>query len=207
MEGKALSTGGSKAVRARGPSPTFQVVGAAQLKALVSTVRGNIYSHATAFGPLSVREIADLIGAAPSSLYYHIEKLLAVGLLVEAGSRQTAGKPEQLYDTPVRRMRMLQALQDPKNNKVLKAIVGSICKQANRDFAKGLLSPDRRASGARRNIRFAKLICRPTAESMAKINACFDELGELITEAVDGAGERVMFSWIVAPQLRKKRAR
>lgn len=207
MAGKASSTGGSKAARLRGPSQTFQVVKSAQLKALVSTVRGNIYSHTTAFGPLSVREIADLIGAAPSSLYYHIEKLLAVGLLVEMGSRQTAGKPEQLYDTPVRRMRMLRALQDPKNDKVLKAIVGSICKQANRDFAKGLLSSDRRVSGARRNIRFAKLICRPNPESLAKINACFDELGELITEAIDGAGERVTFSWIVAPQHRKTRTR
>jgi hypothetical protein len=42
---------------------------------------------------------------------------------------------------------------------------------------------------------------------MASIKACFNELAELITEAADGAGESVRFSWIVAPQLRKQRAR
>ena len=84
---------GKLAARSKTPA-TYQVVKPAQLKAVVSPVRGTAYSMVAAFGPLSVREIAELIGAAPSSLYYHIERLVAVGLLVEAGARQIAKKPE-----------------------------------------------------------------------------------------------------------------
>lgn len=179
---------------------TYQIVDPDQLKALVSTVRTDIMDQVAAFGPLSVREIGELTGAAPSSLYHHVEKLVAVGLLVEAGQRQTAKKPEQLYDTPAPRMRMLSALQDGANRPVLEALVDSVCRQANRDFARGFAAPHRRTAGDTRNVRFARLVSRPDAETLAQINAHLDAVSELIAQSADGPGERISFAWVITPQ-------
>lgn len=180
-------------------SDTFQIVRPDQLEAVVSTRRHDIMDRITAFGPLSVRELAESIGVAPSSLYYHVEHLLSVGLIVEAGVRKTVAKPEKLYAAHSRRMRMSEALQDPKNEQVLKSLVGSICKQSQRDFARGFEAPHRSTSGPLRNTRFARLVCRPDAKTLEQINAHLDAVAELVTQAADGDGERVAFTWIATP--------
>ncbi len=182
------------------PAAAYQVVKPAQLKAVVSPVRGTIYSMAAAFGPLSVREIAELIGAAPSSLYFHIERLMSVGLLVEAGARQLAKKPEQLYDVPHRRMRMTEAIKDPRNDPYLKAIVGSICKQANRDYTRGRGASHCRVSGASRNLRFARLVGRPDSATLAKVNEHLEAINELLAESAEGDAGVVSFSFVLAPR-------
>ena len=183
---------------------TYQITDPDQLRAVVSTVRSDIMDQVAAFGPLSVREIGELTGAAPSSLYHHVQQLLAVGLLTPAGERHAAKKPEQLYDTPAPRMRMLEALQDPANHEVLNALVDAVCKQANRDFARGFDAPHRQTTGSERNVRFAHLVCRPDAKTLAQINAHLDAVTELIAQSAGGGGERIAYSWVVAPQSRKR---
>ncbi len=183
---------------------TYQITDPDQLRAVVSTVRSDIMDQVAAFGPLSVREIGELTGAAPSSLYHHVQQLLAVGLLTLAGERHAAKKPEQLYDTPAPRMRMLEALQDPANHEVLNALVDALCKQANRDFARGFDAPHRQTTGPERNVRFAHLVCRPDAKTLRQINAHLDAITELIAQSAGGEGERIAYSWVVAPQSRKR---
>lgn len=186
--------------RRDGRGETYQITDSEQLKALISTVRADIMDQVAAFGPLSVREIGQLTGAAPSALYHHIQKLEEVGLLVPAGLRAAVRKPEQLYDTPAPRMRMLAALQEARNQPILDALVGSMCKQANRDFARGVAAPHRRTAGETRNVRFARLVCRPDEETLRQINAHLDAVTELIARSAGGDGERIAYAWVVTPQ-------
>lgn len=184
----------------------YQVVKPAQLKAVISPARGTIYSMVAAFGPLSVRDIAKLTGASPSSLYYHVERLLAVGLLVEAGARQIAKKLEQLYDAPSRRMRMTEAIKDPRNDQYLKAIAGSICKQANRDFTRARSASHCRVSGVSKNLGFARLVGRPDAVTLAKVNEHLEAIADLFAESAGGAAGVVSISWVLAPRgVRRKK--
>ncbi len=179
---------------------TYQITDPEQLKALVSTVRADIMDQVAAFGPLSVREIGQLTGSAPSSLYHHIQRLTEVGLLLEAGVRPSSRKPEQLYDTPAPRMRMLEALQVAKNQSIMEALVGAMCKQAARDFARGVVAPHRETLGETRNVRFARLVCRPDADTLRQINAHLDAVTELIARSADGDGARIAYAWVVTPQ-------
>ena len=181
----------------------YQIVRPAQLRALVSPMRGEVYEQVYAFGPISVKEVAALMGVAPASLYYHIEHLIRVGLLIEAGERATGKRPEQLYDVPARPMRMLSALQEPRNEKIFKALSASLCRQANKDFARGFAASHRKTSGRARNVRLARLLCRPDAATLAQVNAHFDAISDLIEASADGVGERVSFTWVVSPQRRK----
>jgi hypothetical protein len=148
--------------------------------------------------------MAELMSVAPSSLYYHVEHLVAVGLVVSAGMRQTGSKPEQLYDVPKRPMRLLSALQDPRNAKAFKALAASICRRANREFGRGFDAPHRATSGPRRNVRLVRLLGRPDGATLAKINAHFDAITKLIDGSADGDGERVAFTLVVSPQGSKK---
>lgn len=191
--------------RRRPASGAYQIVKPEQLEAVVSTRRHDILDQITALGPISVRELADAIGVAPSSLYYHIEHLCSVGLLKEAGLRQAGNKPEQLYTTPSREMRLLDALQEPRNKGVLKALVSSICKQALRDFTRGFDVPHRRTSGLRRNTRFFRLVCRADAATLEQINAHLDAITELISASSTDQGERIAFTCVVAPQTMMKK--
>lgn len=192
------------APRKKGAAP-YQVVKPAQLKAVVSPTRGTIYSMVAAFGPLSVRDIAELTGAAPSSLYYHVERLLAVGLLVEAGARQIAKKPEQLFDVPSRPMRMTEAIKDPRNGRYLKAIVSSICKQADRDFARARGAAHCRSSGASKNLGFARLVGRPDAVTLAKVNEHLGAIADLFAESAKGDAGIVSINWVLAPRQSPKK--
>ncbi len=205
MAKRAAKRKPSRAVDAASEKSAFQIVKPEQLRAMVSPRRGEIMDVVA--GPMSVKEIADAIGVAPSSLYYHIEHLCSVGLLREAGVRQTVSKPEQLYDVPARRMRFLKALQEPRNKRVLNALVASICKQANRDFSRGVNAPHRKTSGARRNTRFGRLVARPDTETMEQINAHLDAVTELLAASAAGDGERVAFSWVMSPAAPRARRR
>lgn len=193
-----------KRPRRRPASGAYQIVKPEQLEAVVSTRRMHIIHELTGSGTMSVRELARSIGVAPSSLYYHIEELRAVGLLVEAGVRQISNKPEQLYALAAQRLRLFDALQEPGNWEVLKAVAASMCRQAKKDFSDGFKAAHKKTSGTGRNIRFGRLVGRPDAATLKRINAHLDAVTELVSASASEAGERVAFTWVMAPQATKK---
>ena len=69
-----------------------------QIEALVSPVRGLLLSTLCSSGPCSVGELARLVGRKPRALYYHLDALVACGLVKEVGSRPTRRRQETLYD-------------------------------------------------------------------------------------------------------------
>jgi hypothetical protein len=97
-------------------------------------------------------------------------------------------------------MRMLEALQESKNRRILKAIVASICKQAAKDFARGFRAPHLSTAGARRNVRFSRLVGRPDAAALQRINAHLDAITDILAASAQGRGKRIAVSWVVAPQ-------
>ena len=75
-------------------SQTYWIMTPDQLAAMASPRRQDIVDRLAATGPLSVKELAAQIGARPPALYHHIERLLEVGLIVEAGTRTVRRKRE-----------------------------------------------------------------------------------------------------------------
>ncbi len=171
----------------------------AQLRCLASSTRMDIVDHLAGRGELSIAELARALGRQPSSLYHHLEKLLEVGLVVETGSRVTNRRSEKLYATPSRRMRLQRALADPANAEVMRDVVQALSRQAQRDFAAGQSLPDARAEGAGRNLGFFRLVGRPDADALAKINALLAEVGEIMWEEAPGDSPAITLTWVMAP--------
>ena len=78
-------------------SQTYWVLQRKQLRTLVSQRRLEIIDRLVAAGPLSAKELARLVGAQPSALYHHLQQLVRVGLVVEAGHRVVRRRREVLY--------------------------------------------------------------------------------------------------------------
>src|SRR5215212_9863125 len=93
---------------------TYWILDKRQLEVMGSPRRHDIVDRLAAGGPMSIRELAEQIGAQPTGLYHHIAKLAAVGLVIESGSRIVSRRREQLFATPAPRMRLARALAQNK---------------------------------------------------------------------------------------------
>ena len=69
----------------------------AQVKALSSSMKSQAFWSFNAYEPKSIADVAKLIGKTPQSMYGHVEKLVEVGLLLPAGTRQKRSRTEHLY--------------------------------------------------------------------------------------------------------------
>jgi DNA-binding Lrp family transcriptional regulator len=185
---------------------TYWVLEKRQILCLASARRHDIIDKFVAMGPMSIRELAPLVGASPASLYHHIEKLKRAGLIVAAGHRVVNRRREQIYKTPAPRMRMelLRLFADPKNRPAVDKVGTALARQFERDFHAGLRSGDAEIGGAHRNLFLARLVGAPSPAEKAKINAHFDAIAEILWRSRGRKGQLVAFGWMVAPVARKR---
>ena len=148
---------------------------------------------------MSVRELADAIGMRPSALYHHLSALRRVGLVVEAGSRLASRRREALLATPSPRMRLRRALSDPTLRGLMRDVVAGLCRQMERDFARGLDSGTGQPEGPRRNLGFFRLVGRPSARQLAQLNARLDEVAEILWHSRDPEAPLLALGWTLAP--------
>jgi DNA-binding transcriptional ArsR family regulator len=170
-----------------------------QLEAVANPRRQDMLARLTASGPLSIRELAGQDGARPTALYHHLEKLMAVGLVVEAGTRVRNRRREQLYETVAHRLRLAKAHRDPAHAGAVAKIVSAQTRQLARDFRLGQASRARIDDGDERNLTFFRLVGRPAPDQLAKINHCLSEITELLWNADDPDAEPVVLGCVLAP--------
>ena len=147
---------------------THETTDPRQLETIASPRRQDMLARLAACGPLSIRELAEQVGARPTALYHHLEKLLDVGLVVEAGSRLRNRRRETLYETVAQRLvsdqrlRLSRAHRDPKHAEAVADIVSAQTRQLARDFRGGQISAARADDGDERNLTFFRLVGRPS---------------------------------------------
>jgi DNA-binding transcriptional ArsR family regulator len=178
----------------------FWILRQDQLRCLCSAVRMDLVDQLAGRGPMSARELAQVVGMKPSALYHHLRQLLAVDLVHEAGTRVVNRKSEKLYETPSRKMRMRRALEDPANADIMKRFIEALCRQAERDFAGGLGAGGRAMQGPDRNLGFFRLISRPSPDALVRLNAVLDQLYDILWEAPDPDQPAIALTWILAPK-------
>lgn len=178
---------------------TYWVTRPEQLAALTSARRHDIVDRLAAGGPMSIKELARQIGAKPSALYHHVQKLLAVGLVVEAGRRAVRRRYEQLYATPAPRMRLIRALAENRQPELMAQIATSLTRQMARDFRAAGASSRKVPEGKHANYGFFRLVGRPNPRQRARINACLQEIAEILWNSDDPASTPIALGWVMAP--------
>ena len=191
--------------QATGPEPdderpdTYWIERPEQVAALTSMRRHDIADRMASSGPISIKELADQIGVQPSALYHHIKIMLDVGLVVEAGTRTVRRKREQLYAAPGKRMRLIRALAAGEHQESMEDVVAALTRQMERDFRLGGQSKARKAEGEDRNYGFFRLLGRPDRSQLSRINACLQEIAEILWASDDPEAELVCLGWVLTP--------
>lgn len=178
---------------------TLWVLDDVQVRHAISPRRHDIVDRLSASGPLSVRELATMMGAQPPALYHHIRLLMEAGLVVEAGHRTVRRKREQLYDTVARRIRLGAALANPANDPVMTRIVAGTTRQMERDFKSGLASPHRQSAGDSRNLGFLRVVSTPSPKTLKAVNRKLEEIADLLWRDQPPGNPAVAFHWLMAP--------
>jgi DNA-binding transcriptional ArsR family regulator len=117
---------------------TYWIRSDAQLRALASPVRQEVVDALGAAGPCTIAEIARHTARPADSLYFHVRRLLAVGLLVETGERRKGRHVAAVYDVPGRPLRIDHArVPSRESRRVLAAAIRLGGRDLDRSMAAG----------------------------------------------------------------------
>lgn len=103
----------------------------AQLNALAAPARQEICDCLSAAGPSTVGELAELIGRPADAMYFHINRLVKAGLLVEVEQEKVGRHVISRYDV-VGRPLILKYRKS--NEKPVTKVIGAATRAAFRDF-------------------------------------------------------------------------
>ena len=149
----------------------YPITDLAQFKVLTSPTRGEILDIVSLMGPLSIAEMAEYLGKPIDSFYYHVRKLVKVGLLVDKAKRKSKRQMEVVYDLPGRPM-FLQ--YTPSQTDHVKNVIKSIAamlrlaeRNLRRAFSKDLI----KVTGRHRNAEHVRVIGWHTNKEVQEIRA------------------------------------
>lgn len=176
-----------------------------QLRALASPLRQEIVDAVAASGACSIAQIAGVLGRAPDSLYFHVRRLVSVGLLVEREPRKSGRHVAAVYDVPARPMRIDQSVASAR---AMDAVISGVLRLAARDYRRGLKDAGARVSGAERTLWAGRHRGWLAAGEIARVNELIAELGEIFERSTPGPGkEPVAAVWVLTPVHAKKSGR
>jgi len=150
-----------------------------------------------AAGPSSISELAERLGRAADSLYFHVRELVRVGLVLEVERRKVGRHVFVVYDLVGRPLRIDRSKARRAD---LQSVIAGILRLATRDYQRGLADPATVPDGPARNHWGARVRGWLDAGEVARANELLEELSELIREGHPGPGRQpVALAWVLAP--------
>jgi DNA-binding transcriptional ArsR family regulator len=178
------------------------------LELLASPARQEIFDALHASGPSSIKEIAGEKGVAPDSLYYHVKRMVASGLVIEKESRATDRRDEIVYDLPDRPMKVLFDTSDSTNARLLNTAVKSMLRLAGRDFENAYVPETAVTEGSLRNIRAARYKAWLSQDELRKVNQLIGEITSIFEGAARDESREMyaltMVQTLINPNERKR---
>ena len=168
---------------------THTVIRPEQLAAMASPVRLEVLGAVRVNGPCSIAQIGEFLGRAPDSLYYHIRRLVKVGLVLESGKRKTRRRDETLYRTPARRFRTPLDPADQRKSARVVRIQAAQLRLTERDLRAAVRNALAIPSGPRRNIRHGRIKGWLSQAELRAVHEHIDRIVEIF-ERDKSAGPR-----------------
>jgi hypothetical protein len=159
-----------------------------QRAALASSLRLEILGLFTQDDPLSIGDMARLMGRPAGSLYHHVGIMEKAGLLVRAGTRPKGKRHEALFHPAAGRFEIAApAGQDEAIDQAVKA-AASAFRMAERDLEAALRDQTGREEGPDRNLFAGRLHLRADPELLGRINEHIQAIMDLLqAQAASGA--------------------
>ncbi|MBM4186282.1 MAG: helix-turn-helix transcriptional regulator [Gemmatimonadetes bacterium] len=171
-----------------------------QLAALESAVRQEIVDTIQAAGPRSAPEISALMGRPADALYYHLRRLVNVGLLVVKATRRSRRRDEAVYDLAGHPL-VLDVPVSRGDAHPLARLVRSMLRTAERDHRAAVGTAAARPDGDRRNLWAGRRHAWLSPRDLERVNDLVDQLVSIMTRARQPAGgELCTLTLVLAPR-------
>jgi hypothetical protein len=171
---------------------------------LFKPARLEVYENLQIAGPSSIANLALRLGRPADSLYYHVKKLLAIGVIEERSEkgreRNGPGPKGAVYSVVAR---FLDVELNPKSRlsrEVWAECGASVLRVGMRDFTKALESGDVRPEGARRNLVLQRVKARLNASQLKEVNGHLEALQELLCRHAENTkGDLHAITFLMTP--------
>jgi hypothetical protein len=157
----------------------------AQRSALASPIRLEIIGLFMGTGPLSISDMAPLMGRPAGSLYHHVGLLERTGILRKAGTRPKGKRFETLYEPTGERFTMEAGEGDADANAQAVQAISSAFRMTVRDLEAALDSEAGVKDGPGRNVLATRIHLRASPGILAKLNEHFDAIGQMLQAEAD----------------------
>ena len=195
-----MTTGTTRSGRAQ-RAATYRIQAPRQIEALASPARQEVVDALTLIGPTSIAALAEDLGRAPDSLYYHVRKLERVGLVVRCGTREAGSREEALFDVPGAHMVVDIEPRSARERGHLLKLVTSALRVAERDLFAALESGRaiyRRC--ARRNAWGARVKGWLNPEELSEVRAHLQAIGDIVLASKRRKGSDLhAVTYVLAP--------
>lgn len=178
-------------------------LGPKAMSELFKPMRLEVYESLQVSGPASIADLALRLGRPADSLYYHVKKLLAIGVVEEwtdgARPRSGPGRKGALFVVTKR----IDVDLDPKSRRSREAWAeggAAVLRLAQRDYARTLDSGDIRPDGKRRNLAMQRAKVRVSPAELKQLNEQIDALRETMLKYTENTeGELHAVTYLLTP--------
>jgi DNA-binding transcriptional ArsR family regulator len=181
-----------------------------QLECLASGPRHEVFGTLLRLGPASVREVAEALGQPADALYFHIRRLLEVGLIENLGKRAATTRREKVYRVVSARLRSHPTTRDAGYLAALGRLFESLSRGLARRLKAALEVPALERQGPDRELTVRSLLVRLDGEALREVNRRLDELSEFLAEQArvdEGEPYQVFLAAARLPERRSGRGR
>ena len=144
--------------------------------------RLEIYESLQVHGPSSIADLARRLGRPADALYYHVRKLLSVGVIEErpqeAGSG--SGRPGKVYAATSEGLDAQLDNASKRSQEAWSDGARAVLRVVQRDVDRAVAAPGTCTDGKRRDLALRRIKVRLNAAQLAEVNARLEELSELL---------------------------
>lgn len=167
----------------RGARPT--VTRPEQMEAIGSPVRNLVSLTLAMLRRASIAELAAHLGRSPESLYYHVRRLQAVGIVEPCARRLVNGRAEALYRLVGGRLRVDPRQATPRFERAYARGAATLLRHAQRAYTRAVGQPETQRAGRGRNLVIRQLQVRMSRATLREFNRRFDQLVAFVRQADD----------------------
>lgn len=169
-----------------------------QIKCFESPVKATIIAALRSLKRASAKEISQVVGGNPNSLYQHLRQLIEVGLVTVAEVRPAETKPETVYELSAPEFFMKGAVGDQEYRESVYRSARNILRLTQRHYERALgqlpASPDLEAA-----MRFNFVSARLSPARLAKLKQDMEDLLLDAMNSHDPDGDPVIYAGLLAP--------
>jgi predicted transcriptional regulator len=177
-----------------------------QVKALSSAVRAEVYWSFAAEQPMSTLEIAQMLKRSPSTVRYHANELIKVGLLIAVETRKRRSRTEEAYVHKIVEAFTAKAPWEPEYmeevNRGFDSILRGMSRERRLGYEVSNLDPD-----FYNNIFYNRYTVRLSPTNLAKLRKKLREIMVEFDQLDDPKGLRIQYSSYVCPDRSESMAR